>query len=148
MIMNSSSFINTNPILLSQRVSLSPGLGHTSGRSVDLVGCFLAVGRGRLTWIPVSPHYCRARKNRHPQAPTLLGGTRYIAWRLRCPFFRGMPTGPEAFLESQGVSGSRLDLPKKRPCGALVWSVGRTTNTDFLPAVKHNSSDGHFYLLY
>ena len=55
-IMNSSSTINTNPFLLSIRISPSSGLGHTSvgcvGRYTDLVGCvlvLLAVGRGCLT---------------------------------------------------------------------------------------------------
>ena len=40
-------------------------------------------------------------------ALTLLGGARFIAWRLRRPFFRGMPTGPEAFLGMPSVSGTR-----------------------------------------
>ena len=40
-----------------------------------------------------------------PQAQNLLRRTGFITWNLRRPFFRGMPTGPEAFLELTGMSG-------------------------------------------
>ena len=86
-------------------------LGHTlvgrAGRYMDLVGCVLvlvAVSWG-ATW-PASLSF----RGPSPQALTLLGGARFIAWCLRHPFFRRMPTGPEAVLEPQGVSG--LDPPK------------------------------------
>ena len=48
----------------------------------------------------------------------------------------GMPTGPEAFLELSGMSVLRpcTLTHLKSPCAILVRLVGRTTNTDFLPA--------------
>ena len=48
------------------------------------------------------------------------------------PLFRGMPTGPEAFLEPLCVSGQRLCARThlKRPCATLARLVGRVTNTD------------------
>ena len=39
-----------------------------------------------------------------PQALMLFGGSRFITW---CPFLKGMPTRPEAFLRMLGVSGLR-----------------------------------------
>ena len=82
------------------------GLGHTLVscvyRYTDLVGCVLvpvAVGRGGH-W-PASS----SLRGQSPQALTLLGGARFITWRLGCPFLGGMPKGPEAFLEPLGVSG-------------------------------------------
>ena len=59
------------------------------------------------------------------QALPLLEGTRFIAWRQRHPFFRGMLTGHKAFLCSSGVSGLRpgtLTLLKK---GLMLHSSGR-----------------------
>ena len=63
-------------------------------RYTDLVGCVrvpVAVVKGRLTWIPGNRHSCRVRQNQLPRASgemssrvlTLLGGARFIAWRLR-----------------------------------------------------------------
>ena len=42
-----------------------------------------------------------------PQALTLPGRAGFITWRLKCPFFREVPTRPEAFLEPPGVPGPR-----------------------------------------
>ena len=85
------------------------GLGHFSvghiGRYTDLIGCVLvpiAVGRSE-PWLASS-----SLRRLSPLALTLLGGARFIAWYLRCPFFRGMLTGPVTFLEPPGVSGLRL----------------------------------------
>ena len=97
-IMNSSSFINTNPILLSLRLSPSrvehihyslggAGLGHTLvghvGWYIDLVGCVLvtvAVGWG-VPWLA----FLSFRGLSH-QALTLFEGARFIAWHQRCLF--------------------------------------------------------------
>ena len=61
-------------------------------------------------------------------ALTLLGGTRFITWRL----FRGMSTEPEAFLEPLGMSGLRpcAYTHLKKLCVTLVRSVERTTNAN------------------
>ena len=48
--------------------------------------------------------------------------------------FRGITTAPEAFLEPLGVSRLRPMRPDPPKKATLVWSVGRMTNTEFLPA--------------
>ena len=53
------------------------------------------------------------------QALILRGGVRFIAWHLMRSFLGEMPTGPETFLELQGVSELRLCArthPKKALC--------------------------------
>ena len=54
------------------------------------------------------------------QALTLFGGARFIAWNLKCHFFRGMTTEPDAFLRMSSVLGLRpfvwAQLKKKAPC--------------------------------
>ena len=48
-------------------------------------------------------HFILLREPSH-QDLTHLNGVSFIAWRLRSPLFRGMPTGPEAFLYPPDVS--------------------------------------------
>ena len=80
----------------------------------------LAVGRGRLTWILVSWHWCRAHQDRHPlcsggvssrlgggipQALTLFGGARFITWCLRRLFLGGYRWVPRHFWNHQAWLG-------------------------------------------
>ena len=60
------------------------------------------------------------------QALTFLRGARFIAWRLKCPIFRRMLTGLEAFFCSPGVSGLRSCAWNhlKRFCATLGLSPG------------------------
>ena len=83
---------------LIEAVSWAP-VGRVGGY-MDLDGCVLvplAVDRGRLTWIPVGRHLCRARQYRHSRAsgerlPRLL------------PFMEGLGLSPgtcgDSFLEN------------------------------------------------
>ena len=66
-----------------------------------------------------------------PEALTLLGEARFIAWRLRCPFLGECRRIRDIFVLGMRVwvTDLRLDPPKK-PCATLVQSVGPTTNTD------------------
>ena len=86
----------------------------------------VAVGRG-APWLASSSFWGPS-----PLALTPLGGARFIAWRLRHPYFRGIPMGPEAFLESPD--------PQKRPCATLVQLVGLATNTNILTTRDCNNS--------
>ena len=70
--------------------------------------------RGR----PPSPSLSRTS----PQALTLLGGVRFIAWCLRHLLCRGIPTGPETFLEPPGESG-------RRPCTLTDLKKGFVPNS-------------------
>ena len=68
-------------------------MGHTSASrgvsGMDLVGCVTSLEpQGAI-----------------PPGLTLLGGVRFIAWR---PFFRGMPTMPEALLGMPGAFEQQL----------------------------------------
>ena len=105
-------------------------LVHTSvgrvGWYTDLVGCVL---------VPLGLR-CPS-----PQALTLLGGARFISWCLGCSFLKECWRGPRHFWSHRHVwaLALHLDPPKKWPCAILVQSVGWITNTNFLPAVKHNS---------
>ena len=67
-----------------------------------------------------SIHVMRAM-NGAPWALNLSGGVRFIAWRLRRPFFRWMLTALKAFLEPSGVSGVRS---LKKPYATLARLVG------------------------
>ena len=148
-----SFFMNTNPILFPLRLPPSriehmhyslggAGLGHTSvsrvNRYMDLVGCVLvpvAVGQG-APW---------------PASWSLKVLSPKVAWHLGRLFLRGMLMGLRQFLEPPGLSGPwpcAWTHQKKKPCATLVQSVGQTTNTNFLPAVKPDSSKGYFSLLY
>ena len=135
-----------------ERLPSSVGLGHTSvgrvDRYTDLAGCPGSAGcRSR----PSDMNSCRQAfmfgraktgilepQGSVPQTLTLLRGARFVAWRQRCPFFRGMPTRLKAFLEPPGVS-------RLRPCARThlkkalcqIRPVGGTY--DFLPAVEPDS---------
>ena len=68
---------------------------------MNLVGCFLVPLE--VGWDVPQPASSSLR-GPSPQDLTLLVGARFIAWHLRYPFFRWMPTGLEGFLELLGVS--------------------------------------------
>ena len=96
---------DTRPKTPSQREPGYTSVGRV-GRYTDLVGCvlvLLAIGRGRLAWISVS-----------------LRGPSVNAQISLEGLFRGMPTGPEAFLEPPSVYGlrpcARIHLKKKALC--------------------------------
>ena len=74
------------------------------------------------------------------RGPSLIGGDRFIAWCQRRPFFRGMPTGSEAFLGILGY-GPAPGPTKKRPCAILVRLVGRKTNNNNLQATWQYQND-------
>ena len=116
-IMNSCSFINTNPI-----------------HSQRLVGCPVpvAVGRGALWPASLS------------QALTLIGRGRCITWSLR-RFCRGMPTCPETFLALPGVSGllsCAWTHLKKKTALSNTRLVSRTYDKYQLPS---SSRTGQFF---
>ena len=71
-----------------------------------------------------------------PQALTLLGGARFIAWRLRPPFLGECRRGPRHFWECRAYLGycPAPGPTKKWLCAILVQLVGRKTNTDNLQA--------------
>ena len=48
-------------------------------------------------------------KRPSPQAPTLLGGVRFIPWHRRHVFFRGMITGPKDSLWVYGITKSHRE---------------------------------------
>ena len=117
------------------------------------------IGRGCLTWVPGRPSICVTRlrliyssslRGPSPQALNLLGRARFIPWHLK-RLFRGMPMGPEAFLESPSLSELRPNvwyLHLKRPCTILVffhWSLGydQFSQIFFLDILAvHKSLDG------
>ena len=127
--MNSSSFINTNPILLSLRLSSGAGLGHTSVCCV--ARCLLvklAVGQGCPTWIPVSWHSCQAHQDWHPQpSEGLLGGAWFITWCLRHPILEECRQSLKYFWSRCVGLGKALspDQPKKGlvPHMSAWWDV-------------------------
>ena len=99
------------------------GLGHTLvghvGRYMDLVECVLvpvAACQG-VPW-PAS----LSLRGPFPQALTLLEGARFIAWYLRCSLFKGMQTGPEAFLEPPGVSRLQPCTQTHQKKGLVLYS--------------------------
>ena len=109
MVMNYSSSIYTDftrqPPSKVEHMHYSLG-GAGLGRT--LVSCVLSVCR--------SGRVCSGSRSIAPwpassslrvpssQALTLLGGARFIVWRLRLPILRGMPTELEAFLKPPGMS--------------------------------------------
>ena len=72
------------------------------------------------------------------QALTIIGGAGFITWCLTRLFFRGMPTGPDAFLELQGVSElwPCVRNHQKSHCTTFIQLVVPATNTDNLQAVR------------
>ena len=65
-----------------------------------------------------------------PQALTLLGRARFIAWRLRFPLFMGILTGVKQFWECRACLGYG-PVPRSTLSKALCRTcplVGRTTN--------------------
>ena len=103
--MNTSSFINSNPILLSLRLLSQWELGHT------------LVGRVGWEWsrpsnMPVGWHSCWVCQDQHPrtsggcphQALTLLGEVRFIVWRLRYPFLGECRPSPKNFWSCQDMT--------------------------------------------
>ena len=92
--------------------------------------CWLSrrlLGRSCLMWVPRKPSIHVTQPTLFephgavlPHVLTLGGRARFIAWRLRRPFFMRMPTEPEAFLELLGVSGLRpcVRTHLKKLCGA------------------------------
>ena len=91
----------------------------------------MAVGWG-ATWPALS-----SLRRPSTQAQTLFGGARFITWRLRRPFCGECRQGPRHFW-SRRTSLSYGPTPGttwKRPYATIVRLVGRTTNTDFLPAL-------------
>ena len=79
-------------------------LGHISAGRV--VHCTVLVGYTSALDIPLSSG------GPSPKALTLCGGVRLIAWRLRRPFLKGMPTEPGLFIGLPDASGLR-------PC---IWN--------------------------
>ena len=152
--MNSSTFSQQRRV--HALFSMSRWIGTQFGRP-----CWSVHGSGRVC---LGPSGSRSRccltgilgpHGALPQALTHLGEARFIALGLRYPFFRGMPTGPEALLGLPRVSGlwSWVRTHLKKPCAILVGSMGRMTNTDFIPAVKLDRFGRtllykHFYFVY
>ena len=69
-----------------------------------------------------------------PQVLTLLGGVRFIAWRLRRPSSGKCRLGPRYFWSRWARVGS-CPAPGptlKTPCATLARLVGRSTNTAWL----------------
>ena len=95
----------------------SPGCGING---TDLVGCVTS-----LDW------YTSSLRDPSPQALTLLGGVRFIAWRLRRPFLGEWRRGPRHLWECRGCLGyGPAPWPTvKRPCATLVHLVEGATNT-------------------
>ena len=83
-------------------------MSHTSVRHGSGRVCLVS-GHTSSLWGPL------------PQALTLLGGVRFITWRLRRLFLEECQRSPRHF-------SSRLTHLKK-PCATLVHLVGRRTNT-------------------
>ena len=115
--------------------------------NTDQVGCVLvsvAVGRG-APW-PASS----SLRGPSFQVLTLLRGAGFIVWRLRRPFFRGMPMGSEAFLEPPGASGLRLcarthlkkALCHTRPVGGRLTNTARPLVRFFRIRTRKRSSQG------
>ena len=141
MIMNSSSFINTNPILLSLRIhpiwavthfGWPCWLVHRSGRVCPgSAGSWLKLFDCKPAFMSGVPRPASSNlRGPYPQTLTLLGGARFITWCLRHPFLR---QGPRNFFEMLGVSGlwpcTWIHL-KKALCHTCP--VGRTNERQIL----------------
>ena len=103
-IMNSSSFINTNPIysrgyfLPARRIC--PASNGSRSRLSDMDSCKPAFMSG-------APRSASSSlRGPSSQAVTLIGGARFIAWRFRCPFLVQCPRRVWAM-------ALRLEPPKK-----------------------------------
>ena len=91
------------------------------------VGGALSTGRGACCTVRsgVSHHWIYLwPKGAVPQALTLLGGVRFIAWRLRHPY-NGNADGNFGSACRVWATALRPDSPKKRPCALFVrwWGV-------------------------
>ena len=157
--MNSSSFINTysiyfprdfHPALAGTRFGRLCWSVHGSGQVCpDSVGCQSKspdMDSSRPAFLSGAPRpVSSSLRGPSPQVLTLFVGARFITRRLKHPILGECWRGPRNFWSSWTCPEPGPTY--KRPYATLILSVGRTTNTDFLPAVKPDSSDRHSYLL-
>ena len=92
------------------------------------------LGQGWLTRVLGNPVFTSCGRYWHTprsQALTLLGGARFIAWCLRCPFLGECWLGLRYFGECRACLGygSAPGSTLKSPWAVLVRFMGRATNT-------------------